>query len=77
MHSHGQADSQRKSLDKRERKLRRAIWFMAPVANLYKAAEGVRAAKLLLFKAKLELIRCSEDADAKPIKNIERKRDYW
>ena len=69
--------SQRQSLKKREQKLRRAISIMAPVAKLHVAAEGVRAAQLLLLKAELELIRYAEDADAKRIKNIEQRRDHW
>ena len=45
-----QAYSQEKSLDKRERKLRRAIAMMAPVEKLRLAAEELRAAQLLLLK---------------------------
>jgi hypothetical protein len=57
--------SQQESLEKRERKLRRAIDTMASVEKLQKAAEDVRTAQLLLAKAELELIRYSENADGK------------
>ncbi len=69
--------SQQQSLDKREQKLRRALGIMAPVEKLKLAAEGVRAAHLLLLKAELELIRYSEDADVRRIRKIELKRDHW
>jgi hypothetical protein len=68
---------QQHSLDKRERKLRRAIAMMAPVEKLRLAAEEVRAAQLFLLKAEFELIRYSDDVNARRIKNIELKRTHW
>ena len=69
--------SQQESLEKRERKLRRAIAMMAPLEKLQMAAEEVRAAQLLLAKAESELIRYSDDANARRIKNIELRRAHW
>lgn len=69
--------SQQESLEKRERKLRRAIATMAPLEKLQMAAEEVRAAQLLLAKAEFEFIRYSDDANARRIKNIELRRVHW
>jgi hypothetical protein len=75
--NHSEPHSQKQSLDKREQRLRRAIVMMASVEQLQKAAEGVRAAQLLLLKAEFELIRYSDAPSAKRIRNIKTKRDHW
>jgi hypothetical protein len=68
---------QQQSLEKREKRLRRAIAIMEPVEKLQAAAEDVRAVQLLLLKAEFELIRYSEEPNAKRIRNIELKRNHW
>jgi hypothetical protein len=69
--------SQQQSLEKREKRMRRAIAKMESVEKLQAAAEDVRAAQLLLLKAEFELIRYSEEPNAKRIRNIELKHDHW
>jgi hypothetical protein len=69
--------SQQKTLDKRERQLRRAIAQMEPAEKLRKSAEYVRSAQLLKVRAQYELCRYTEDANSKRIKGIRRKRAHW
>src|SRR5580698_2232952 len=78
--------SQQQSLEKRAKRLLRAIAKMAPAQRLQEAAESVRSAQLLVLKADLELIRYSDVAHSERMRkreyskrasSIERKRDYW
>jgi hypothetical protein len=78
--------SQQLSLEKSESQLRRAIAKMQPTQRLHAAAEKVRSAQLLVYKAELELIRYSEVAYSERLRSvdlskrmasIERKRNHW
>ena len=51
--------------------------MMAPVEKLRLAAEELRAAQLLLWKAEFEIIRYSDNVNAKRMRNIELKRTHW